>query len=118
MARRIALLALILSLSGCGFATTGPGLVALTLTSISTTKKTPSDHLVSWLSGDDCSSVAMSQGKDYCKPRIKPGEGPDGVPLDGDLSAENTGPYCYRTIGTVTCYSRPDPLASEYARLD
>ena len=117
MARTFALLTLILALSGCGFATTGPGLVAISLASISTTKKTPTDHIVSWFSGDDCSSVAMSQGKDYCKPRGEPNEQTaGGIPLDSSDVA--SGPYCYRTIGRVTCYSGPDPLASEYALLD
>ena len=27
------------------------------------------------------------------------------------------GPYCYRTLGRVTCYTQPDNLASDYARL-
>ncbi len=116
MARIIALVAVVLTLTGCG-AVGAPGMVAATLASISTTKKTPTDHLISWLSGDDCSAVAMSQGKDYCKPRAEPTEQTAGdIPLDSSDVA--SGPYCYRTIGRVTCYSGPDPLASEYALLD
>ena len=59
----------------------------------------------------------MSQGKDYCKVRGNPEQLDGEAPLDGGQLA-GRGPYCYRTIGRVTCYNGPDPLASEYARLD
>lgn len=115
MARISIVFVALLSLSGCTFFTTGPGMVVASLTTLSTTKKTPTDHVVSWLTGEECSAVKMSQGQDYCQPKAGVLDREALASLDG---GEGSGPFCYRTLGEVTCYSRPDPLASEYARLD
>jgi len=56
--------------------------------------KTIGDHLVSFQSGKDCSTVRVEQGRTYCKE-----DEPNPIP---DV-------HCYRTIGDVTCYSEPDP---------
>lgn len=104
------------ALSGCVLLT-GPGLFAAGMATIINTKKTPSDHAVSWMTGQDCSSVKYSQGRAYCAPTEEAKARADGRPFDDDDRPETYGPYCYRTLGSVTCYREPDPDASEQARL-
>jgi hypothetical protein len=56
--------------------------------------KTPVDHLVSVISGKNCSIRRNRQGLTYC------------------LEDEETPPVrvvCYRTLGDVSCYDSPDP---------
>lgn len=57
-------------------------------------KKTIGDHLVSILSGKDCSSIRAERGFYYCKE---------------DEPVPEQAVYCYRTLGDVTCYERKDP---------
>lgn len=61
------------------------------------TDKTLSDHLVSYQSGKDCSTVRLEQGRTYCKE-----DEPNPIP---DV-------HCYRTLADVTCYREPDPKRS------
>ena len=58
------------------------------------TGKTLSDHVVSYYSGKDCSIVRQSTGRSYC-----------------EEEENNPAPkvWCYRTLGSVSCYDRPDP---------
>lgn len=65
--------------------------------SVVSTQKTVEDHVVSWVSGNDCSTVRASRGEKYCKEPPKP------VPV-----VQRTA-YCYKTIANVTCYSEPVP---------
>ncbi len=58
------------------------------------TKKTVTDHIVSLASGKNCSTVRVDRGQSYCvEDEINP---PPKV-------------YCYRTLGSVSCYNEPDP---------
>lgn len=59
------------------------------------TGKTASDHVVSWLSGKDCSVVRVEQDKTYCV-EDEPNYPPPSV-------------YCYPTLAQVVCYEQPDP---------
>lgn len=104
------------ALSGCILAT-GPGLFAVSVATYINTDKSPSDHAVSLLTGEDCSSLEYSEGREYCVPHA-PRRGPGELAYDGGPGngQPDVGPYCYRTIGETTCYNRPDPLASEQAR--
>lgn len=61
------------------------------------TDKTLADHLVSYNSGKDCSTVRSEQGRTYCK-EDEPNPAPTVT--------------CYQTLGDVTCYSEPDPSRS------
>lgn len=57
--------------------------------------KTPVDHLVSAITGKDCSIRRNRQGLTYC------------------VEDEKTPPVrvvCYRTLGDVSCYDHPDPF--------
>lgn len=58
------------------------------------TDKTLSDHIVSYQTGKDCSTVRVENGRTYCRE-----DEPNPIPTV----------HCYRTIGDVTCYSMPDP---------
>ena len=58
------------------------------------TDKTLSDHLVSYSTGKDCSTVRSEQGRTYCRE-----DEPNPMP----------NVHCYQTLGDVMCYAAPDP---------
>lgn len=60
--------------------------------SVMATEKTLGDHIVSYSSGKDCSSVRKDLGLTYCKE-------------DEKVPPMNV--YCYNTLGEVTCYREP-----------
>lgn len=62
--------------------------------SVVASDKTVGDHIISFTSGKDCSSVRAQLGQYYCKE---------------DEPKDPPKPYCYRTLGNVTCYSASDP---------
>jgi hypothetical protein len=90
-------LAAVMALGGCDAFTFGGGTVAPVAfvegASVVVTDKTLGDHLVSMYSGKDCSTIRTSKGMRYCAE---------------DEPAPPPQPYCYRTLGKVTCYDRPD----------
>ncbi|MBT4933692.1 MAG: hypothetical protein HOL66_08400 [Rhodospirillaceae bacterium] len=66
------------------------------------TGKTFSDHIVSYASGKDCSTVRTNNGRTYCQenePNPKPKV------------------WCYRTIGKPVCYDRPDPYQGNQRKM-
>ncbi len=75
---------------------TGAGLVTLVATD-----KTITDHALSLALDRNCSFVRSSRGESFCEPE----------PFV--MSTE----HCYRTLGGVTCYTNPDPLASDQRRV-
>lgn len=117
MVRALAVIALIVPLSGC-FLASGPGMFAVGTATFINTKKTFTDHAMSFLTGEDCSSLKYSTGDGYCEPFPSEEDGDAAAMAEGRGTFLGYGPYCYRTIGKVTCYNSPDPLASEYARLN
>ncbi|NQU55812.1 MAG: hypothetical protein HQ513_01165 [Rhodospirillales bacterium] len=58
------------------------------------TGKTLSDHVVSYASGKDCSTVRSNSGRTYCRENE-----PNPVAKV----------WCYRTLGKPVCYDRSDP---------
>ncbi len=89
--RVIAVLGFLVVLGGCAAV---PGYAQMESAVVIGTDKTISDHIVSFTSGKNCSTVRKEKGLTYCEedePQIKPNI------------------YCYRTLATVTCYDRPDP---------
>ncbi|HLN24597.1 MAG TPA: hypothetical protein VK558_11495 [Patescibacteria group bacterium] len=92
-----------------GLATSTPtptpavGFLLLDGVSIINTKKTIDDHVVSWVTGQDCSTVRASRGEAYCEETPKP----------GPMVVQNS--YCYKSLGSVTCYTQP--VATDAARL-
>ncbi len=90
--RTLIVLSGVLFLSSC--AALAPPIAAIEGVSAVTTGKPLSDHIVSYSSGKNCSSVRSNTGRSYCE--------------EEEL---NPTPkvFCYRTIGSVSCYNRPDP---------
>ena len=95
------------SLCGCGPLAATPGGFNLIsgqaeILSIIGTDKTITDHIVSLSSGKNCSTIRRERGLHYCEedePEVKPQV------------------YCYKTLGRVTCYNKPDPYLSGSRRL-
>lgn len=59
------------------------------------TDKTIGDHVISYVSKKDCSTIRSEQGMTYCKeddPRLK----------------KDPKRYCYHELGKVTCYEQAD----------
>ena len=90
--RFIALSAFLVVLGGCGLF---PGYTQVEGAFVVGTKKTMSDHIISMTSGKNCSSVRREKGMTYC---------------EEDEVAPKYESYCYRTLGNVTCYDRPNPF--------
>ncbi|HMA50684.1 MAG TPA: hypothetical protein VKP60_13080 [Magnetospirillaceae bacterium] len=59
--------------------------------SIMATSKTVEDHVVGWVSDQDCSVIRASHGGDYCVSKAQPPK----MLLTS---------YCYRTLAKTTCY--------------
>ena len=66
------------------------------------TGKTLSDHMVSFASGKNCSTVRSSTGRSYC-----------------EENEANPTPkvWCYRTIGNPVCYRSADPYGGNQRTL-
>ncbi len=65
--------------------------------SVINTGKTIDDHLVSWISGQDCSTIRAMKGEDYCRPN------PTKPVTITRIS------YCYHDLAGTTCYTQPLP---------
>ena len=98
--RALAAAAALIGLTACG-ELTGLAMVGAGVISLSATKKLPTDHLVSWISGKDCSVVTMAENGSYCRDEADATQMVAAAPL-----------YCYRTLGEITCYTTPDEQAS------
>lgn len=97
----------LISLALCTLLASGCTMTEAVLTSASIatfvqTDKTMTDHVVSYVSGDDCSILYTQDGGDYCRD-----EGEDG---GGNSVSQQT--YCYRTIAGIDCYLQEDPKAT------
>ena len=57
-------------------------------------KKTINDHIVSFSTGKNCSTVRKNTGRHYCEE--------DEVVTPDEV-------YCYPTLGDISCYARPSP---------
>src|SRR5512147_2007345 len=80
----------------------GGCVAALGAGSVVATDKTPIDHVVSLVTGKDCSIVRQHRGLTYC------------------VEDEITPPvrvHCYPTIGEVSCYGEPDPFPGHQREL-
>ncbi len=82
----------LLSLSAC--AAYAPPLAVIEGVSAVTTGKPLSDHVVSYASGKNCSTVRTNTGRSYCE--------------EEELNP-SANVFCYRTLGRVSCYDRANP---------
>src|SRR5208283_2905358 len=69
--------------------------------SVINTQKTIDDHLVSWISGEDCSTLKALHGEPYCQPEK----------VKGPMVTRTS--YCYKNLAGVTCYTQPLPGQSQ-----
>jgi len=108
MARAAFLLICILSLSGCGaMALTVVGANVATLVHAD---KTIPDIVLSEQRGQNCSLLHASRDQPYCQSAP-----PDPTEVLAELANNR---YCYRTLGRIDCYDRPDFLASGLTRVN
>ncbi|MBL8669301.1 MAG: hypothetical protein JNK11_01500 [Alphaproteobacteria bacterium] len=101
---RVALALLLVSaLAGCG-AAAGPVIAGATVATYVNTGKSPVDHLAEEATDEECNIVNLIEGKKYCKPRVDK--------RMQALKEAEAQPYCYKTLGRITCYDTPDPYAN------
>ena len=67
-----------------------------TFVSVIQSEETLSDKALSWATDQRCSIFQVARGEAYCQPSAP------ALPEQ----------YCYRNLGGVTCYTRPDAQAS------
>ena len=97
--RIAAIIAFVSLLSACSAI---PGVAQVQGAFVVGTDKTIEDHLISYTSGKDCSSIRKEKGLTYCvedEPNIVPNI------------------YCYKTLAAVTCYDRPNPLGGRQRKI-
>ncbi len=108
MTRVFVICASLLGLTACG-GETGLAMMAISTASFIHTDKTVVDHAVSLSTERDCSVLYLAKDENYCKPS---------VPIEPDQVAYmSSALYCYRTLGGVSCYDRPDYTASSQTRI-
>ncbi|MEQ9487549.1 MAG: hypothetical protein RIM72_01000 [Alphaproteobacteria bacterium] len=85
-----------LSLAACsGVSAPLIALGGATATTINT-DKLPTDHIADYITGQDCNSVRQSRdGGPLCRPY--------------EMGVIEEPRYCYKSLGTITCYTEPDP---------
>ena len=103
MTRILVICAALLGLSACGGE---PGLMLMggSLASLTYSKKTLVDHAVSGYTKEDCSILHTANNEPYCQP--------PGLTEREKVAYMASTMYCYRTLGGVNCYDRPDYMAS------
>ena len=79
--------------------------------SLNQTDKLMSDHVVSAVTGQDCSFLKYKDTGNYCRSAAEIAE--QAAKERRDLSG-----YCYRRRGMVTCYDSPDPTATPEVRVN
>lgn len=101
LARYAAIASLGLMLGGCEAAVgTNAMLFAASTATIINEDKLPTDILASAVTGMDCDTIRKTRDKGpLCRP-----------PSEQVIEPPT---YCYRTLGTVSCFDRPNPYGYE-----
>ena len=111
MTRLPLLLVAFLGLAACTPASTA-FLTGASLVSLVYTDKTLGDQAASFALKEDCSILYAADNESYCQKWAPEGEQNRAMAtLAGSL-------YCYRTLGGISCYDRPDYMASNQTRLN
>ena len=79
-----------------------PQMMGVDGASVLSTGKTISDHIVSFATGKNCSSVRRNLGQHFCEE--------DAVAVPDEV-------FCYNTLGDVSCYASPAPHGETYRHL-
>jgi len=111
MTRSPLLLVAFLGLAACSPANTAL-ITGASLVSLIYTDKTVGDQAASYAFKEDCSVLNLVDKKPYCQ-EIPPADAQNRAVAT--LAASY---YCYRTLGGVSCYDRPDYMASNQTRLN
>ncbi len=108
MTRVFVICASLLGLSACG-GEIGLAMMGASVATFIHTDKTLIDHAVGLSTERDCSILYLARDQDYCKPQ---------VPIEpSQVAYMSQALYCYRTLGGVSCYDRPDYTASSQTRI-
>ena len=96
----LAVIGLYASLSACSAVTTAPSgfpqMMGIEGATVVGTGKTITDHIVSFTTGKNCSTIRKNIGLHYC---------------EEDEIAVPDNVFCYTTLGDITCYERPVPYS-------
>lgn len=74
------------------------------------TGKLASDHVMSAITGQDCSFLRYKDTGNYCRSAAE-------IAAQEARERRDLSGYCYRRRGLVTCYASPDPTATEEIRV-
>ncbi len=108
MTRLFLICTILLGLSGCG-GNASLLLLGGSLSSLTYSKKTLVDHAVSNYTEKNCSILHTARNEPYCQaPELSERE---------KVAYMASTMYCYRTLGGVSCYDRPDYVASSQTRV-
>ena len=106
-------LALLALLSGCTALALTPAIAVyagVEGVALNQTGKLASDHVVSAITGQDCSFLRYKDTGNYCRSAAE-------IAAQEAIERRDLSGYCYRRRGQVTCYSTPDPTASDEIRV-
>ena len=105
--RLINWIALVTFIGGCSVVANPPlsmqGMMAVDGMTVVSTGKTISDHLVSYASGKNCSTVRRQIGQNFC---------------EEDELSEPEEIYCYNSLGDVNCFATPQPFGQGNKTID
>ncbi len=108
MTRVFVICASLLGLGACG-GEVGLAMMGASVATFIHSDKTVVDHAIGLSTERDCSILSLARDQDYCKPQ---------VPIEpGQVAYMSQALYCYRTLGGVSCYDRPDYTASSQTRI-
>lgn len=89
--------ALLLLLAGCAL---GPSLAlsGMDIVSYASTDQSLAGNAATTITGEDCAVIQLADGRSHCLSQEE---------QEALLAAQRR--YCYRTLGSVTCYNIRDP---------
>ena len=111
MTRLPLLMVAFLGLAACSPAGSA-ALAGIGLVSLIYTDKTLTDHALSRAFKEDCSVLNVENDEPYCQ------ELPSEADRENGMTTLAASLYCYRTLGGVSCYDRPDYMASNQTRVN
>ena len=115
LARTLALIIISSSLLSACESTAAVVIGAASIATFVQTDKAVTDHAASYFTGQDCSILYAVNDEEYCQD--EDAKAAEELAAREAAEAQQAQSYCYRTLGKISCYREPDPLASGYARV-